>query len=134
MERLSWLEEDNALLSERLAASTAERTAQEERRAVTEERRAAASAARARATPLVPQSVDTKLTLKPDAFSGKDADWPMWSLTMRAYLGAVSGRMLELLKKAEESEASLDRVDLDPGDDELDAQLYFILTMLLKES
>ncbi|CAK0797196.1 unnamed protein product [Prorocentrum cordatum] len=62
-------------------------------------------------------------------FRGKDADWPRWSPTVRAHLGAVSGRMLELIQKAESFDEGLDRVDLDPGDDQLDAQLYVILTM-----
>ena len=40
--------------------------------------------------------------------------------------------MLELLRTAEDPEQSLDRVELEPGEDVFDAQLYFILTMLLE--
>ena len=42
------------------------------------------------------------------------------SLTLRAHLGAVSGRMLELLRTAESPELSMDRVHLQPGDNVLD--------------
>ena len=46
----------------------------------------------------------------------------------------MSGWMLELLRSADNPEQSLDHIDLEPGDDVLDAQLYFILTILLKEN
>ena len=42
--------------------------------------------------------------------------------------------MLELLKCAEDPEQSLGRFDIEPGDDELDEQLYLILTMIHKEN
>ena len=58
-----------------------------------------------RTVPLVLASVDAKLRTKLETFSGKDAEWPRWSLTLSAYLGAV-----------------------------VDAQLYFILIMFLKEN
>ena len=64
--------------------------------------------------------------------AAKDADWPRWSLTLGAYLGAVSGRMLELLTSAESPGQSLDGVGLELGDDVLDAQFYLILTTLLE--
>ena len=80
--------------------------------------------------PLVLASLDTKLIPKPETFSGKDAEWPRWSLTLRAYRG-VPGRMLHLGRSAEDPEQCWDCVDLELGDD---AQLYFILTMLLKEN
>ena len=40
--------------------------------------------------------------------------------------------MLEILKVAEDANQSLDRGQLEPGDDVHDAQLCFILTMLLR--
>ena len=57
--------------------------------------------------PLVLASVDTKLISKPETFSDEDAEWPRWSLTLGAYLGAVSGRMLELLGSAEDPRTKL---------------------------
>ena len=71
---------------------------------------------------------------KPEEFSGRDGDWQKFSLLLRAYIGAVSPSMYELLKIAEDVSMSIDRVDLDPGDDALDTQLYYILTMLTKEA
>ena len=64
-----------------------------------------------RTLPLVPASVDAKLVSKPETFSGKDAEWPRWSLTLRG-------------------KQSVDRVYLEPGDDVLDAQLYFTLLVI----
>ena len=97
-------------------------------------RRAADAAARARSFPRVEGVVDTRLLNKPEEFSGRDGDWQKFSLLLRAYIGAVSPRMYELLKIAEDASMSIDRVDLDPGDDALDTQLYYILTMLTKEA
>ena len=68
---------------------------------------------------LVPASVNPKPTSKPETFSGKDAEWPRWSLTLRAYLEAVSGRMLALLRSAEDPEQRVNRVDFELGDDVL---------------
>ncbi|CAK0871008.1 unnamed protein product [Prorocentrum cordatum] len=130
LERLQRLEDENTQLKEQLKKNEDD----EARKKEADDAKKSEAAARARAPPLVPTSVDTKLINKPGEFSGKEADWRRWSVTMRAYLGAVSGRMLELIRKAENFDESLDRVDLDPGDDQLDAQLYFILTMLLKEN
>ena len=50
--------------------------------------------ARPRTMPSVRASVDTKLISKPEAFSVKD-QWPRWLLTMKEYLGAVSGGLAE---------------------------------------
>ena len=52
---------------------------------------------------------------------------------MKAYLGAIDPRYNELLKIAEDPDQSLNHVDLDPGDDRRDGQLFFVLTMLLKD-
>ena len=87
-----------------------------------------------RTLPLVLASVNTKLISEPETFSGKNAVWPRWSLTLRAYRGALSVQMLELVRSAEDPEEGVDCFDLEPGDDVLDAQLYFILTMLLREN
>ena len=50
---------------------------------------------------------------------------------LRAYLGAASGRMLELLRSAEDAEHSVDRVDREPGDDVLEAQVHCKLNIEL---
>ncbi len=89
--------------------------------------------ARRRTFPLVHGPVDTRVMNKPENFSGKEEDWPKFSLLFKAFAGAMSPRMFELLTKAEDPEASLDRVDLDPGDEILDTQIYFTLTMLLRD-
>ena len=59
----------------------ARQEAEETARHVTE----TTAAATARMMHLVPTSVDTKLTSKRETFSGKDAEWPRWSLTLRVY-------------------------------------------------
>ena len=78
-------------------------------------------------------TVDTKLLSKPSEFEGKEEDWTRFSLKVKAYLGAIDPRYNELLKIAEDPDQSLDHVDLGPGDDRRDGQLFFVLTMLLKD-
>eukprot|EP00971_Amphidinium_carterae_P311168 6184066-Amphidinium_carterae.1 len=39
-----------------------------------------------------------------------------------------------ILKRAENPDLGIDRVDLDPGDDVLDSQLYYVLAMLIKST
>ena len=101
------------------------------RRDEADQRRRAEEAARARVLPMT-SLVDTKITQKPEPFSGREVDWPQYALLMRAYVGAISPRMYELLLRAEDPEASLDRVDLEPGDEHLDSQLHYMLTMTSK--
>ena len=78
-------------------------------------------------------TVDTKLLSKPTEFEGKEEDWTRFSLKVKAYLGAIDPRYNELLKIAEDPDQSLNHVDLGPGDDRRDGQLFFVLTMLLKD-
>ena len=78
-------------------------------------------------------TVDTKLLSKPTEFEGKEEDWTRFLLKVKAYLGAIDPRYKELLKIAEDPDQSLNHVDLDPGDDRRDGQLFFVLTMLLKD-
>ena len=52
---------------------------------------------------------------------------------MKAYIGAVDPRYNELLDIAEDPERSLSRDDLGLGDDRRDGQLFFVLTLLLKD-
>eukprot|EP00971_Amphidinium_carterae_P129849 2571986-Amphidinium_carterae.1 len=110
------------------SAETEVRRQQQQQRQQQEEQ------ARQRVAPQVVGVVDTRLLSKPDSLSGKETDWPQFALHVRAYVGAISPRMLELLKRAEDPEVGIDRVDLDPGDDVHDSQLYYILTMLLKST
>ena len=76
--------------------------------------------------------IDTRVMSKPENFSGKEEDWNSFAMGVKAFAGALSPRMLELLKRAEKPAESIDRVDLDPGDEVLDSQLYYILIMLVK--
>ena len=78
-------------------------------------------------------TVDTKLQSKPTEFEGKEEDWTRFSLKVKAYLGAIDPRYTEMLKIAEDPDQSLNHVDLDPGDDRRYGQLFFVLTMLLKD-
>ena len=41
--------------------------------------------------------VDTRLMQKPQSFSGDRVTWSDWAFTFRAYVGAVNGRMKQLL-------------------------------------
>ena len=82
---------------------------------------------------------------RPENSSRKEDDWPMFSLTMRAHADVLVPRFYEQLQLAEElpshsspstpkKKTSVDRVHLEVGDDELDSQWYFVLTMMLKEA
>ena len=99
--RLPQLELANAALHTELREGrdrdTARQGAEETARQAAE---ATAAAARMGTLALVPTSVDTKLFSRNETFSGKDTMRPRWSLTLRACLGAVSGRMLEVLRYA----------------------------------
>ena len=64
----------------------------------------------------------------------KDAKaWPGWYSTVTAYLGAVDARFPALLQTAERSTTAVDNVDLDPEEQRLSMQLFFILRMLCTE-
>ena len=129
MERLKQLEEAQAITQKENEALKAEIAKKDKER---KEKDAADDAARLRHMPLVGGPVDTRLMNKPDTFNGKEEEWPQFALLTRAYIGAVSPKMFELLMKAESELESIVRVDLDPGDDLLDSQLYYIMTMLIK--
>ena len=125
--------EENKRMQEEMDKQKVAAAEAEEKRKKDEAARKAEAEARARTMPFAAGPVDTKVVSKPEHFTGREEDWPKFSVLMRAYVGALSPRMLELLKMAEQPEAPIDRVDLDPGDDILDTQLYFVLAMLLKE-
>eukprot|EP00973_Karenia_brevis_P073382 10193930-Karenia_brevis.AAC.1 len=59
---------------------------------------------------------------KPQNFLGREEDWKSFSMGIKAFVGALSPRMLELLLLAEKHTESIDRVDLNPGDEVLDSQ------------
>ena len=47
--------------------------------------------------------IDTRVLGRPPTFAGEDeAAWATWSFVFRAYIGAVSADMQELLMAAEE--------------------------------
>ena len=126
------LKVENERLKQELLMRESQADEKEAAAAEKERKKAEDDAARSRWMPQVGGAVDTRIMNKPDSFYGKDEDWPQFALITRAYVGAISPKMFELLKKAEDANESIDRVDLDPGDDHLDTQLYYILTMLLK--
>ena len=70
----------------------------------------------------------------PQSSKAKREDWTRFSLKVKAYLDPIDPRYNELLKIAEDPDQSLNHVDLGPGDDWRDGQLFFVLTMLLKDS
>ena len=78
------------------------------------------------------RAIDTRLIGKPKPFSGKEAEWQGWSLILRAYAGAVSTRLLQLMEETElhPEEDCSNAAFLSGEDRDLSSQLYFILTML----
>ena len=98
-------------------------------RGALDEQRAAAAA---RPAPQQQQVVDTRLMGKPKNFSGREEDWHHWAVTMRAYSGAISERLLFLMDEAETAENVANAALESERDKELSTQLYYILTMLLE--
>ena len=44
--------------------------------------------------------VDTRVLQKPKEFGGTSEDWPSWAFSMRAYIGAVDSKLLDVMKRA----------------------------------
>ena len=77
-------------LEQAAAASQAENVELREqlrRRDEETQKKAAEEAARGRMMPQVAGPVDTRLINKPEAFTGKDTEWPQFALLLRAYVG-----------------------------------------------
>ena len=81
---------------------------------------------------LNPYSVlDSRLIGRPEAFSGKEEDWPMWSLSVRSFAGSVHPEMLRLMQIAEtRKDQEIDECEVGQSQKVLDNQLYFTLTQL----
>ena len=120
------------LLEERVSAIEPETSALRNENAELRRTQATTSTATRRSESTSGGGIDTRLMNKPDTFSGKDEDWPSFALMTRAYFGALNPRFIELIKKAENPNESIDAVDLDPGDEPFSSQMYYILSMLCK--
>ena len=79
--------------------------------------------------------VDTRLVAKPTIFSGDAGSmpsWADWSFQIRAYVGAVNPRVLEIMRHAADSPIPVTGRLGTPADVPVSAQLYYILVMLVK--
>ena len=74
--------------------------------------------------------VDTRLLGKPKSFGGKDEEWSMWSVILRAYIGAVSPKLLKMMERTEALTEPVVQSMMDEEERAHDTQLYFILAML----
>ena len=83
-----------------------------------------------------PYSVlDNRLIGRPEAFSGKEEDWPMWSLSVRSFAGSVHPEMLRLMQIAgARKDQEIEELEVGPSQKVLDNQLYFTLTQLCCKS
>ena len=78
--------------------------------------------------------MDTRLIGRPKSFSGQPEEWQSWSIVMRAYAGAISARLLEMMQlvEAQRPEEMVESAMESVEDKQMDNQLYFILAMLLE--
>ena len=76
--------------------------------------------------------IDARLVKQPSAFDGDRTKWADWALTFRAYANAASNRMVVLMEHAQSEMEPLD-LPTSPSDRQVNAQLYCVLAMLVKD-
>ena len=69
---------------------------------------------------------------QPVAFDGDRTKWAEWAFTVRAYARAVSTRMVVLMEHAQSATDLLD-LPTAPSDNQVNAQLYYVLAVLVKD-
>ena len=81
---------------------------------------------------LFPSVVDTRLLKQPVAFDGDRTKRAGWAFTFRAYASAVSTRMVVLMVHAQ-SATEPQTFPTAQSDVQVNAQLYYVLAMLVKD-
>ena len=72
--------------------------------------------------------LDARLVSKPQVFSGREDDWPIWSLSMRSFAGGIHPQMLLLMQEAEaRKDQEIPESEVGPTQKVLDNQLYYVL-------
>ena len=75
--------------------------------------------------------LDARLVSKPQVFSGREDDWPIWSLSMRSFAGGIHPQMLLLMQEAEaRKDQEIPESEVGPTQKVLDNQLYYVLQQL----
>ena len=117
------IQRENAELRNELNQARGERDEATER---------AQASAQAPASTRPNDTVDTRLIGRPETFDGKDENWSSFALVLKAYVAAISPRMLELIKKSEDPAFDVDNALLSNEDERWSCQLYYVLAMLCK--
>ena len=117
------IQRENAELRNELNQARGERDEATER---------AQASAQAPASTRPNDTVDTRLIGRPETFDGKDENWASFALVLKAYVAAISPRMLELIKKSEDPAFDVDNALLSNEDERWSCQLYYVLAMLCK--
>ena len=69
--------------------------------------------------------LDARLVSKPQVFSGREDDWPIWSLSMRSFAGGIHPQMLLLMQEAEaRKDQEIPESEVGPTQKALYNQLY----------
>ena len=76
--------------------------------------------------------IDTRFVKQPAAFDGDGTKWADWALTFRAYASAASNRTVVWMEHAQGEIEPLD-LPTSPSDRQVNAQLYCVLAMLVKD-
>ena len=77
--------------------------------------------------------VDTRLMKQPNTFEGEREAWGDWAFTFRAYAAAVSTDIVDLMVYAEGQTEVIPPFQAE-AQRQADAQLYYVLVMLVKGS
>eukprot|EP00971_Amphidinium_carterae_P087465 1730551-Amphidinium_carterae.1 len=79
-----------------------------------------------------PGIIDTRTLSRPETFTGDHTKWRDWRAVMKAYTGAISPRMGELMTQVETTNVLNEAMD--PSDRGLSTQLYYMLVMSTKNT
>lgn len=77
--------------------------------------------------------IDTRLIGKPKDFQGTQEKWPSWSFTFKAYCGAVSHDMSELMKSVVLTNIEVAMGGLTAVQEQFSKFLYYMIVMLVVE-
>ena len=61
--------------------------------------------------------IDTRTLTKPGNFRGEPGEWSDWAFATRAYLGALSHRMMEVVERTQYSETVVNHDALEDAED-----------------
>ena len=78
--------------------------------------------------------LDARLVSKPQVFSGREDEWPIWSLSMRSFAGGIHPQMLLLMQEAEaRKDQEIPESEVGSTQKVLDNHFYYVLNTILHQ-